>query len=112
MQDDNRAVIDTNSREERTERITLTPSRFHRDELLAIAHQAAQLHSVRIDSIEEKRGLVTVEIRMTVIGDPDGIVALSEATSGIREREPLKGKVRRWFDAVMGGIAAGGGPWG
>ena len=81
--------------EQRTEEIEFRPLRLQRAEALATIEMTANAYQLRIDSIEERRRPLTVDVRVTVTGDPDDIVAFAKATSGTREHEPRSIKIRR-----------------
>lgn len=92
-------------RELRTERVAFSPFKFQRDQAIAIVTGAAERHELRIESIEEHRNLVSVDIQVTVTGAAHKIASFARDAGGTREREPSRTKFGRLAQTAMDGIS-------
>jgi hypothetical protein len=73
----------------------------HADGLATIMRQA-ELHELRVDSVEERRRRLSVDIHMTVTGDADRLASFCTATGGKRATGPPR-RVRQWIGEIIDG---------
>jgi hypothetical protein len=85
----------------RTEHVTFNPLKLQRKEALATVARLAELHEVRIDSIEERPRRVSVDMHVTVSGHAKNIESFCKAAGGTREGQST---VRRRIGAVIDGV--------
>ena len=89
--------------------MTFNSLKLQRREALATIDSQASLHGLRIDAIEERPRRLSVDVQVKVTGDEQSIVSFCRAAGGIRDRDPKRGRVRRWIGAVIEAI--GSSPW-
>ena len=92
--------------EHRTETIQFRPLRLQRADALAVIEMTANAYQLQIVSTEETRRPLTVEVRVTVSGAFDDIVAFANATSRTRPGESRRTKIRRAFSRALEDV-----PW-
>ena len=62
----------------------------------------AELHELRVDSVEERPRRLSVDIHMTVTGDADSLASFCAATGGIRAPGRPR-RVRQWIGEIIDG---------
>jgi hypothetical protein len=92
-------IVVLNAAPPRTEHITVNPLKLQRREALATLAMLAELHEVRIDSIEERPRRMSVDMHVTVSGDPKQIESFCKAIGGTREGQ--RRTLREWIGAVI-----------
>ena len=92
-----------------TERIRLSPWRFHRREALALINNLAGQHELEVDRVEEQPRRLSVDLFVTVRGDPRNIDSFCKAAGGRREREAPR-RLRRVIGAAIEGVLSNW-PW-
>ena len=85
----------------RTERVSLNALKLQRDDARATITRLADDHDVRIDSIEERAKRFSLDVDVTVTGDPDHIGAFCKAAGGIPAHESPSARLRRRVRTIV-----------
>jgi hypothetical protein len=95
---------------ERTDQICFSPLKFERKRALELIRGEAGRHSLRVESVNERRRRLTIEVQVTVTGASEDILSFCKTTGGTAKHDP-RSRVRRWIDAASNVRYDPGGPY-
>lgn len=98
---------DTSPQETRSETVIFNPLKLQRSEAIALIMREAQECGLHVESIRERRKLLSVDMRVKLTGDPTQIESFYRTTGGRGEHEPPGMRRRRWLAGILHGIGSG-----